>query len=320
MSGWERIAVDLTRPRDGYARAVWLMRAGALAVLLAGTVVGSAALLPLQKGEPRVDPVDVGGEHSDENRVRAIRAGTGDAELVMRLGSAYLFTSGRTPALAAGGGSDGTEEQVQSPVVADRSDRSGADQDEAAGLRVIRVESLDDVGEVIRDSFKQLILRGIHSTRRGDLVALIDFTGGRVEQAALRVAAGQSFTEPKNASAPWRVVAVDPERNRVVVEREGRRLALALFGTGPADRSPLVIQPEGARLTERVDVSEDGTIIVRMRPDEAVAQLRREVGAAPEGQRAITLEDLAELLEVLRELDRYGEREREEREQRGRPD
>ncbi len=59
-------------------------------------------------------------------------------------------------------------------------------------------------------------------------------------------------------------------------------------------------------------VSDDGTVIVRQSPDEAIATLRAEVGPGTGDQKPITFDDLAELLRAFGDLERYGERAKRE--------
>jgi len=326
VSGWQAIPTGATRPPGGGLGGAALATRLALAMVALGAVslLGSV-LLPLSDGSP-ADEVE--REAAAEVRVDGILAQLDsrfpDNARANRLGRAYLFTSGRSPIPTDAGVVIVEDDAGESPTDAGTAPEVAAApvevRDPGSAIRVIRVESAESVGGSIRESFNQLILRGIHSNRSGELVALIDFTGGRVEQATVRAMAGDRFTEPKHKDHDWRVVVIDPQRNRVVVERQERRLALALFGTGAADLSPVIIQPEGATSEERIDVAPDGTIVVRRRPDEAVAELRQEVGAAPAGQKPITFDDLADLLQLMRDLDGYAERERIERERRSRPE
>lgn len=311
----------------------------ALRLALAGVVVCAAfaiAMLLLPLDQDRSPAAMSGDEPAGASATPRVSAGSARAMLesrgsntrrVAELGESYLFLLDRHPpdrnaveaepdpqAIANESEPDTEQAPSLSEIRVDPADR------EAGGVRVVRVEAAENVGGEIRDSYRELVLRAIHSDRSGRLVALVDHSGASPSGAAERVGEGDSFTEPKHKNHPWRVVVIDPERNRIVLERQERRLALALFGTGPADLSPVVIQPEsdGGKPVERVRVAEDGTVIVEKRPDEAIAELRSETGAPEPGESEITLQDLADLFDAMRELERYAEQERIERERRRR--
>lgn len=239
---------------------------------------------------------------------------------IARLGESYLFSAGRQPVPPVASNEPSEPLEVAGPGDGDAKPVPTQPARDPGGVRVLRVESPEAVGGDVQKSFRELVLRAIHSDRTGELVALIDFTGTPTGSASVRVRPGDGFTEPKHKEADWSVVAIDPDRNRVVLERENRRLALALFGTGPADLSPVVIAPEGedSASTPEIVVSEDGTVVVRQSPDEAIAALRREVGPGEGDEKPITFDDLAELLRAFGDLERYGERAREEQLERER--
>jgi hypothetical protein len=301
----------LTRPRGGLPASVWVNRAALGAAALALVMALAVWLAPLKgagSGSETVALPEVGFADLAPSGSGA-SAGT-----IARLSSGYLFTPGRQP-FAELEPLDTTGEAAVAE--ADDRDAPAVERealDEGSGVRVVRVEAPEAVGGDIQSSYRELVLRGIHSDRSGELVALIDFRGTPVGAASVRAGEGDRFVEPKNPEQPWDVVAVDPDRNRVVIERQGRRLALALFGTGPADLSPIVIVPESAVEDGpvRVRVAEDGTLVVQQSPEEAVAQLRQEPATDSEGGKPITMEDLAELLRAVRDLERYGDKARQE--------
>lgn len=323
--------IRVLRPGGGVpVPTISLAVGGCLLLLSAGLMLGSI-VLPLQGSRSS------SGSGLDDSET-VVDAATATPSTVLarlearreqnadpaRLGQSHLFLVGRKPAAALAAGKEPEEdaaavvnEPQQTPQARDDSAPDPPEQ-----ISVLRVEAAEDVGGEIRDSYRELVLRGIHSDRSGRLVALIDHSGSGsgVDRAAERVREGDEFTEPKHASHAWRVAAIDAGRNRVVIERQDRRLALALFGTGPVDLSPVVIQPpaEPGQPKERVRVAEDGTIVIERRPDEAIAELRQEVGQGEPDQAQITLQDLADLFDALRDLERYAERDRIERERRSR--
>ncbi len=319
------------RPGGGVpVSTISLAVGGCLLLLGAGLVLGSI-VLPLQGSQA---PSGSGLDDSETvvdaaaitpstvlAKLEARREPTADPAL---LGQSHLFLVGRRPAAAVAAGEN--QEEDAPAVVAETQRTPSASDEPASGqparISVLRVEAAEDVGGEIRDSYRELVLRGIHSDRSGRLVALIDHSGSGAGAggAGFRVREGAEFTEPKHAAHSWKVAAIDAARNRVVIERQDRRLALALFGTGPVDLSPVVIQPpaEPGQPEERVRVAADGTIVIERRPDEAIAELRQEVGQGEPDQVPITLQDLADLLDAFRDLERYAERDRVERERRDR--
>lgn len=322
MSDWAPIPSSQA-PGHGRGMPVWVKAAktsvGAVALAV---VVGSAIVLwPLAAGSERIDglPGATASPSSGQLEAGLTQPLDSSRSLVSQLGSSYLFTAGRRAPV------NGAPDTVSEPVpVATREDDETPEpvrtKRDIGGVRVVRVESPEAVGGDVQKSFRELVLRAIHSDRSGRLVALIDFAGTPAGAASLRVGPGDRFTEPKHKEADWSVVAIDPDRNRVVLERKDRRVALALFGTGLADLSPVVIAPRGEPIASTPDmaVSDDGTVIVRQSPDEAIATLRAEVGPGTGDQKPITFDDLAELLRAFGDLERYGERAKREQLERER--
>lgn len=320
MSDWTPIP-STKSPGHGRALPVAMKaaRLGLASVLVAAIVALAIVFWPLAGdgvGESGVDGI-ADSARFDQQIGGDRRTST---ETVARLGESYLFSAGRQPLPPVASDEPSEPLEVAGPDDSDAKPVPTQPARDPGGVRVLRVESPEAVGGDVQKSFRELVLRAIHSDRTGELVALIDFTGTPSGSASVRVRPGDGFTEPKHKEADWSVVAIDPDRNRVVLERENRRLALALFGTGPADLSPVVIAPEGedSASTPEIVVSEDGTVVVRQSPDEAIAALRREVGPGDGDQKPITFDDLAELLRAFGDLERYGERAREEQLERGR--
>ena len=319
MTGWARIPREQT-PGHGLALPVWVLaaRVAAGAVVSAGVVALAIVLWPL--ASPGVGAAGA----SDEEPVDRVGALAGQPvesspESVARLGESFLFTPGRTQRRFEVGEQEAAPIEVVTEGQPDLTEPVGSD-DRSDTVQVLRIESPEAVGGEVQQSFQQLVLRAIHSDRTGALIALIDFTGSSAGEASLRLRTGDTFTEPKHTDGDWNVVAIDPERNRVVLERERRRLALALFGTGPADLSPVVIAPAGAATedTPTVTVADDGTVIVQRSPGDAIAELRSVVGAGRGDEQPITLDDLAELLRLFGDLERYADRAEEEQRERDR--
>lgn len=330
----DNATVRVMRPGGGTPVGAIAMVVGMVGVAACGVFAAAMLLMPLASvrsdfgdARPVEGSMDTAALAASARAVLASRVG--DAGAVAELGSSHVFLLDRQPrARVVSGneddpdnsGDDQAESVPQSAQTQDQTAQPDADPSEDRAIRVVRVESAEDVGGAIRDSYRELVLRAIHSDRSGALTALIDHSGSTDGGAMVRVREGDEFVEPKHKDHPWRVVVIDPDRNRVVVERQERRLAIALFGTGPVDLTPVVVQPRGGSesSTERVRVAEDGTVIVEKRPDEAIAELRAETGSANPGESEITLQDLAELFEAMRELERYAEQERIERERRRR--
>ncbi len=330
----DNTTIRVIRPGGGAPISSIAMVIALAAVVGCGVFAAAMLLMPLASvrsdagdAKPIEAAMDTAALAASARDALASRGG--DAGAVAELGSSYVFLLDRQPrARVVSGneddpdnsGGDQIESVPQSAQAQGQTAQPDAGPSEDRAIRVVRVESAEDVGGAIRDSYRELVLRAIHSDRSGELTALIDHSGASDRGAAVRVREGDEFVEPKHKDHLWRVIVIDPDRNRVVVERQERRLAIALFGTGPVDLAPVVIQPRGGSesTTERVRVAEDGTVIVEKRPDEAIAELRAETGAANPGESEITLQDLAELFEAMRELERYAEQERIERERRRR--
>lgn len=85
------------------------------------------------------------------------------------------------------------------------------------------------VPDDVRKALKDLVLRGIRSRRSGEMIALISLVHSSQPLASTEYIAGDEFTDPKNNKAPWYVLAVDDELDRVILERSGSRVALDLY-------------------------------------------------------------------------------------------
>jgi len=324
-------AVRVLRPGGGVPlQTISMAVGGCLLLVCAGLVVGSM-LLPLQRGgassvatDDHSVPASEGASVSASAISAKLEARREQRADPMRLGQSHLFLVDRRPAAAVIAVDEPEDDAFAAESEPKQTARASDDaaSEAPARISVLRVEAAEDVGGEIRDSYRMLVLRGIHTDRMGRLVALIDHSGSGsgAGGAAARVREGDEFTEPKHAAHPWKIAAIDADRNRVVIERQDRRLALAVFGTGPVDLSPVVIQPRAkpGQPEERVRVAADGTVVIERRPDEAIAELRQEVGQGEPGQVPITLQDLADLFDAFRDLERYAERDRIERERRSR--
>ncbi len=93
-------------------------------------------------------------------------------------------------------------------------------------LLIDDVESLPEDIKQARDSLK---LRGIRSTLTGGFAAHISLVHTKNPLASTTYRVGDTFTDPKHAAAEWRIAAIDPRRDRVVLERSGKRVALDLY-------------------------------------------------------------------------------------------
>lgn len=85
------------------------------------------------------------------------------------------------------------------------------------------------VPDDVKKALKDLVLRGIRSRRSGEMIALISLVHSSQPLASTEYTAGDEFTDPKNNKAPWRVLAVDDELDRVILDRSGSRVALDLY-------------------------------------------------------------------------------------------
>ncbi len=189
-------------------------------------VVGAAIVLwPLAAGSERVDGLP-------RNRVSVIETTRSRAHTTAGLVPvARVNSARRTCSQRVVGRGERCSGRGLEPPVATQDDGSGTGADRTRHRR--RTRGAGRVGGGgrgdVQKSFRRLVLRAIHSDRSGGLVAAIDFAGRR-PAASLRVGPGDMFTEPKEAD--WSVVAIDPDRNRVVLERKDRRVALRCSGPG----------------------------------------------------------------------------------------
>lgn len=121
----------------------------------------------------------------------------------------------------------------------------------------------------IKAAFENLELRGIRTDGHGELIAMISFIASANRLAAVDVRSGEEFSDEKHAQAKWRVVSIDTRRDRVVLERIGKRVSLAMY---PAEPVPVDITPDAA--TPEGDPARPSVAVTTATPEQVVADLR----------------------------------------------
>ncbi len=252
------------------------MRAAVAGLGVAVVFAGYLLLRPLpaapEVAGPTVErPAAVDAVDSDSAERRAA---------TQRLASAHAFSPYRLPlaelpraAAVDGAVADGERTDEPAEARPEQRERVGAERE---GVVVVEVASPEDVDQPVRESFNTIRLLGIHSTREGGYAALVSFMHGERANQTQRLADREEFEVPVATTSnkeplTWRLTAVDPDRDRVLVSHGGETLAIAVFGTGDADLSPLEIEGASAAVDEpeepiaeaEATTAEDGTRVMR---------------------------------------------------------
>jgi hypothetical protein len=148
-----------------------------------------------------------------------------------------------------------------------------ADEHATARPGDIKVSNLAQVPDDVKRALEGLELKQIHTTRGGELVARIGFVQSPTREITRSFRAGDEFKDDASPQAPWRLLAIDAETDRVLLRRSGHTLALRLFG----EASGLSPQPEVSAAP-----AVPGELIVVTRSREDVARDLREAKVSEE--------------------------------------
>jgi hypothetical protein len=124
----------------------------------------------------------------------------------------------------------GTDAPTENDPSVRKPTRQLTSESEPGDLRIDDDESLPQDIKQARDSLK---LRGIRTAPSGGLFALISFVHAKDPLASTSYRIGDTFTDPKHAAAEWRVIGIDPIRDRAILERTGKNIALKLYPYNP---------------------------------------------------------------------------------------
>jgi hypothetical protein len=264
---------------------------GAAAVLGAGLLV-VLAVRPLP-GVPSVAPralPAVGNGAVDGAAVAADDAAALAAELADRhVFSPYRMPLDRRPASAVAEADEGASDDAVAEAPAD-DDAVSAAGDGSAEQVVVELDDPEALAADVKASFESITLRGLTTTREGELRAMLSFVHAP-KARPVSLASGSTFEAPRasNASGPameWRLDAIDEGRDRVLVSHGGRSLALALFPTREALESPFELAGVEAEVEAgspepadgpRETLAADGTRVVEQ-DARSIARELREAG------------------------------------------
>lgn len=274
---WEPVPkARLRAPGAGGANARVVALRGAVG-LFAVAVVWHAFILirPLPGGETEagVDPPDVPRFEWPERDL-----GVRQAHLDAMRGNNF-YASDRlawSDAVAIDGPEEAIPEFPSAPVAV-ANNEAGA----------LRVDDEATLPEDIKKAKAGLTLRGIRSARSGGMVAMISLVHSSDPIASTGYRVGDTFTDPKNAQAEWRIAGIDSGRDRVVLERAGKRVALDLY---PSIDLPRIAAIETISAT---NAQEGGPVRVEQRTR---AQIAAELLEAD-----ISTEEIRLLLDLLDE-------------------
>ena len=104
----------------------------------------------------------------------------------------------------------------------------------------LRIDDVESLPEDIKQARESLKLRGIRTGASGDLFAQISLVHSKDPIASSGYRVGDTFTDPKHASAEWRLIGIDPIRDRAILERTGKNIALELYPYNPFATSAAV--------------------------------------------------------------------------------
>lgn len=245
------------RPATG--AEAWIGRLPALALLAGAALVVGAAVWPLAE-PPAVEPI----APPSVPTVASHRLTVADRERALgALETRNLFSiDGRFWSAPV------AEAPPEQDPAASAPDAAGAGQPNAVAATPI-ITSAAEMPADIKAAFENLELRGIRTDGHGDSVAMISFIASANRLAAVDVRSGEEFSDEKHAQAKWRVVSIDTNRDRVVLERIGRRVSLAMY---PAEPVPVEITPEEA--TAEGDPARPSVAVTSATPEQVVADLR----------------------------------------------
>jgi hypothetical protein len=134
----------------------------------------------------------------------------------------------------------------------------------------------------IRPAFENLRLIGVRSGADAEPIAIIALVSNL--QVVREHAVGSEFVDDKFAQTSWRIVGIDIARDRVVLERSGKRVSLALY---PAEPIPVAAAPEAAAPEASAATAPQ---VVGATPDEVARELR---------EAGITDAEIAELMRLM---------------------
>jgi hypothetical protein len=262
------------RPASGMA--VWAGRAPAIALLCGIALVAGAVVAPLAH-PPVPDPITP----PQAPRITLGRMSVADRERALAsLTARNLFSV------------DGRFWTAPEPTIADEQAGSDGVPGPAGGAPValpvgappLVLTNAAEMPPDIKAAFENLRLIGVRSGSAGVPVALIALV---TNLTAIREhAVGSEFIDEKFAQAAWRIVGIDTARDRVELERAGKRVSLALYPAEPipVPRAPEATAPDGAPAT--------GVAVVSATPDQVARELR---------EAGVTDAEIAELLRLMKE-------------------
>ncbi len=177
----------------------------------------------------------------------------------------------------------------------------------------------DPIPQDIKPAFENLKLVGVRFDRAGEPVAMI----ARVSDLTtmFQRSTGEEFVDDAHPQAPWRVIEIDAVYDRVILERAGKRVSLALYTNEPVPvvvvPPPVVVHPPpGAPGAQRVVVRATEADIIRdlraagidekeiaaltelLRKDpEAFARAQAETSAVPGSDKATGIGEVFKLMQ-----------------------
>lgn len=274
-----RLAPPGRRPADA---ARWTARAGAALIVIALGLLVFTALRPLPAPAflppdsppaiPSVAPIDPAFDHRREQ--------------LARLGAENLFDAEREP--WSGRRAESTPDAAPDAPQAKPTSTTSTTQASINGqsVQVTRAEALPDD---IKTALTGLAFRGLYTPPGTDQpVALISRVhGGPNPLVADPFRVGDEFEDKQHPQAKWRVIAIDVQQRRVILQRNGVNAALVLYTAGPVAGAPSAEAPEPEAATPAVPTLTIQTV------DEIKAALRESKFSDEEIDRLLKLAEMS---------------------------
>ena len=252
------------RPASGVG--VWAAWVPVAALSGAVVLIACAALWPLATPGAQ-DPI----EPQPVPRVTSSRVAVGDREaaLAMLTRKNPFAIDGRfwiAPPVAVADGGDEPESGAASGGGGGGGSPGAGERPGVAGTPILA--RAEEMPADIKPAFENLELRGVRTGPDGAGVAMISFVQSPTRPLSTEYRVGEEFSDEKFPQARWYVESIDVVRDRVVLERTGKRVSLALY---PAEPVPVVVVPEAEPAGAEVAPS---VLVVGATREQIVADLR----------------------------------------------
>jgi len=158
----------------------------------------------------------------------------------------------------------------------------------SAKANAVIITNPADAPAGMQPALANLLLVGVRVDPSGTPVAMISFASNPDRPVAKEYRAGDEFIDDKAPASAWRVVEVDPVRDRVTLDRAGVRFGISLYSGEPAPAPEASAAPKTDGVAA-VPAAPPAVEVVRMSREDIIAQLRAE---------GITEQEIAELMKM----------------------